>query len=132
MNDISSYYSGYAKIASNNQKRLCHLVGVFATPACQIISVVCVAKRALKLLSFYHFWRPGGHDLSARFSDAGKDAFKIIAHPFAIIGLEFANIYGLFNPDRGFEVYRAIEIFIYGQPMFGDFFDPDVSQDMLD
>jgi len=53
------------------------------------------------------------YHLKERLSEAGKDLFRIIASPVALIGLELSAIYGIANPYDGRKLFASIERGIY-------------------
>ncbi len=57
--------------------------------------------------------------------DAGEHALKLLATPFAVVGLELAAIYGIFNPYDGRKLYASIERALYSQHLLAPCFQPD-------
>lgn len=57
--------------------------------------------------------------------DAGEQALKLLATPFAVIGLELAAIYGIFNPYDGRKLYASIERALYSRHLLAPCFQPD-------
>lgn len=104
----------------------------FVHPIAGIINIAC---RALKLISFSHFWmhKSGekSYDFKARLLDAGKDLLRIVTQPLAIVGLELAAIYGLFRPYDGRKLYASIERAQYGNFILAPCFQPDPDQHLL-
>lgn len=94
------------------------------------LSVANIAYRALKVVSFYNFWKGLGngqpYNFKARLAETGKDLLRIVATPFAYIALELAAIEGIFSPMNGRKVYNAIEEAVYGRPLMSQLagFDP--------
>ncbi|MFN0065268.1 MAG: hypothetical protein ACKVOH_03410 [Chlamydiales bacterium] len=88
------------------------------TPIAQTCaSVMNVAYRALRLISFAHFWESRaeeGYAFTARTLEASKDLLRIIAAPFALIALFASSVYAWFDVKNGIKLYAAIERAEYG------------------
>lgn len=86
-----------------------------------VIVIINVVYRALKILSFYHFWesKNGFYRLSERCLSLGKDCLRIAMAPIALVGLWFAALYGLYRPHLGLECYGKIEKAEYDALQFG-------------
>lgn len=78
-----------------------------------VLSVIPIAYRIVKFVSFAHFWIPKQDEKSYSFKerskDVGKDLLRVVAAPIAIIALELAAIYGVFSPYNGRKLYGSIE-----------------------
>ena len=93
-----------------------------------VASAINVAYRILKLVSFSHFWMPkkkeSSYNFKARLGDAGKDLLRVITQPWAILGLTFTAIYGVFSPYDGRKLYATIERAQYGHFILAPCFQP--------
>ena len=92
-----------------------------------ITGIINIAVRILMLGSFAHFWlhKEEKYDFTGRLWDAGKDLVRIVATPFAIAGLEFAAIYGIYSPYDGRKLYASIERALYGDAILAPCFQPE-------
>lgn len=92
-------------------------------------SLVNIAFRILKLVSFSHFWivKEGekSYSFKERLKDAGQDLLRIITAPIAFVGLELAAIYGMISPYNGRKLYASIERAQYGNFILAPCFQPD-------
>lgn len=92
---------------------------IFFTPVAHSIGSACnVAYRIARLLVFYHFWSESNGETVERklkVLHAGQDLGRVAAAPLAIIGLEFAAIYGVCLPYDGRKLYGSIEKAMYGK-----------------
>ncbi len=88
--------------------------------------------RALKVVSLSHFWLPiscidqnqtdGSYHFKARCVEISKDIARIVATPFAWLGLLFASWGGALSPMEngprdGAKIFSSIEIAMYGGTM---------------
>lgn len=108
----------------------------FGTPIIHAAtSLVNIAYRILKLVSFYHFWaekpEEKSYDFQARLFDASIDLLRIFTQPFAYIGLELAAIYGVFDPLNGRKIYATIERAQYGNFILAPCFQPEPEEHLL-
>lgn len=94
--------------------------------------------RALKVVSLSHFWLPsscidpnhkwnGRYDVKKRVVELAKDVARIVATPFAWLGLFFASWIGAFSfskngPRDGAKIFSSIEIAMYGGRMDDGYF----------
>ena len=106
------------------------LLLILGTPIYHFMaSLLNVAYRIVKLVSFFHFWvdKEGekSYSLKERFKDAGQDLLRIVVTPIAIIGLEFTAIYGVFSPYNGRKLYASIERAQYERYIVAPCFQPD-------
>lgn len=94
-----------------------------------IASVLNVAYRILKLISFSHFWMSKEEEASfsfkERLKDAGVDLLRVFTAPFALVALEVAALYGIFTPYDGRKLYASIERAQYGNFILAPCFQPD-------
>lgn len=94
-----------------------------------IASLVNVAYRIVKLVSFSHFWmdkeEEKSYSFKGRLKDAGQDLLRVLTTPIAFIGLELAAIYGIFTPYNGRKLYASIERAQYGNFILAPCFQPD-------
>ncbi|OGN56425.1 MAG: hypothetical protein A3D96_05025 [Chlamydiae bacterium RIFCSPHIGHO2_12_FULL_44_59] len=94
-----------------------------------IASLVNVAYRIVKLVSFSHFWmdKEGekSYSFKGRLKDAGQDLLGVLTTPIAFIGLELAAIYGIFTPYNGRKLYASIERAQDGNFILAPCFQPD-------
>lgn len=90
-------------------------------------AIANVAYRALKLVSFSHFWVPKekGGSFKDRLSDAGVDVLRIIATPFSYFALELSALYGLLSPYNGRKLYASFERAVYGNFILAPCFQPE-------
>lgn len=100
------------------------------TPIVHVIaSLVNVAYKIVKLVSFSHFrMNKEGKTLSSfqeKLKDAGQDLLKVITTPIALAGLELAAIYGVFTPYNGRKLYASIERAQYGTCILAPCFQPN-------
>ena len=79
-------------------KRKFALITVLSPIFHLVAAVIAVAFRTLKLISFAHFWWPGGGSFQARIKEFGMDIVKIVAQPLANIALLSLAIFGIFSP----------------------------------
>lgn len=98
-----------------------------------VAGLVNIAYRVIKLVSFCHFWCPGGenYNFKGRFLRASQDLFRIIATPLAVVGLELAAIYGLIRPYDGRKLYASIERATYGNFILAPCFQPEPSEHLF-
>ena len=90
------------------------------------------AYRALKVVSLSHFWLPISYIDQSQFDESyhfktrcvelAKDITRIVATPFAWLGLLFASWGGALSPMEnglrdGAKIFSSIEIAMYGGPM---------------
>ena len=125
--DISLTNQNLSLAASENEVRVFSAMSVVITPIFHLAAAVCfVGLKILKFLSLWHFWKSQQepYPFEARLSDAAIDLLKIVAHPFAILTLEFLSFYGLFRPYEAQKLYFKIEEFIYERPLLTSFFPP--------
>lgn len=94
-----------------------------------IASLVNMAYRIIKLVSFSHFWMPRenekAYSFTARLKEAGVDLLRVFTTPLAYLGLETAALYGIFNPYDGRKLYASIERAQYGNFILAPCFQPD-------
>lgn len=99
------------------------------TPLIQSVAgVINMAVRIAKLVSLHHFWSPQvkGATFKARALHAASDLIRVAAAPLALIGMELAALYGIFNPLDGRKLYASIERGIYnGQFFLAPCFQPN-------
>ncbi len=93
-----------------------------------IASTINVVEKTLKLISFWHF-RTGGNQgikpaFKAGLANAAKDLLKIVVTPLAIIGLQFAALYGMIKPFDGRKLHASIERAIYSDNFTAPCFQP--------
>lgn len=106
------------------------LAGIVGGNAISLI--INAAYRALKVASLSHFWLPiscidqneeaKSYHLKTRCVELAKDIARVIATPFAWIGLFFASWVGAFDPREngprdGVKIFSSIEIAMYGGTM---------------
>nr|WP_166155984.1 hypothetical protein [Neochlamydia sp. AcF84]NGY95124.1 hypothetical protein [Neochlamydia sp. AcF84] len=107
----------------------CFLLTLGTPIAHSIASLVNVAYRIAKLVSFAHFWmdkegeKP--YSFKERLKDAGKHVLRIVTTPIALVGLELAAIYGVFTPYNGRKLYASIERAQYENFILAPCFQPD-------
>ncbi len=102
-----------------------------ATPLVHLVaSIVNIAFRILRIVSFYHFWKTETepYTLGQRGLDVAKDALRIVIQPVAYLALEFAALYGIAKPCDGLKLYRTIEKIQYDRVLLGSWFKPAVNQ----
>lgn len=94
-----------------------------------VASIVNVAKKIVKLVTFANFWmhkdKEPKYIFKSRLADTGIDLLKIIATPFSLVGLELASLYGLVRPYDGRKLYATIERATYGGYILAPCFQPD-------
>lgn len=126
----------YLNDSTESIRSKCFLIA-FGTPIVHIpCGAVNIAYRVAKLLSGYHFWSCGGENENPRSCsdkclESSKDCLRIISQPFSIIGLEFASIYGIFNPYDGRKLYASIERAQYGNAIMAPCFQPNPKEHLL-
>jgi hypothetical protein len=87
--------------------------------------VINAAYRVLKIVSLSHFWLPiscttcKSYQFKARCVEFAKDMARIVATPFAWLGLFFASWGGALDPREngprdGAKIFSSIEIAMYG------------------
>lgn len=100
-----------------------------------LASVVNMAYRIVKLVSFSHFWIPKdgekSYNFKRRLKEAGTDLLRVVTQPIAFAGLELAAIYGLFSPYDGRKLYASIERAQYGHFILAPCFQPDAEEHLL-
>jgi len=91
-----------------------------------VTSVVNVVYRILKTITFAHFWMPkkGKYSFKARLAEMGKDLLRVVATPFAYLGLELSAIYGIFTPYNGRKLYATFERALYNRDVLAPCFQP--------
>lgn len=95
-----------------------------------IASLVNVAYRIVNLISFYHFWKDKElgeypYSFKERLKEVEEDLLRIIGTPIAVIGLEFAAIFGIFSPYNGRKLYASIERAQYETCILAPCFQPE-------
>jgi hypothetical protein len=79
--------------------------------------VVNAIYRIAKLALLAHGWTGAllmqPYCFKARLKDAGGDLLRVVLTPIALVGLELAAIYGIFNPYEGRKLYASIERALY-------------------
>jgi hypothetical protein len=94
-----------------------------------VASIVNIAYRLFKILSFANFWLPQfdnkPYSFSNRLKKTGLDLVRCITAPMAVLGLEFAALYGLFRPYDGRKLYASIERGMYSHFILAPCFQPD-------
>lgn len=98
------------------------------------VAVVSVFKRVFKLVEATHFWeikRESTFASKIECIEAKESLLKILASPFAVLGLEFAAIYGIIAPYDGRKLYASIERVQYGRPILAPCFQPDPKRHLL-
>lgn len=114
-----------------------HLGLTVATPLVHTITgTISVAKSALKLVTFYHFWKgtnpeDGKSRFKARLADAGKDFLRIVFMPIMLVGLQLSAVYGLISPRDGRRLYATIERAYYGDAVLAPCFQPLATRHLL-
>jgi hypothetical protein len=100
---------------------------ILGTPIVHAITIICnLVYRLFLLMTFAHFWADDQkYSFAARLLYCGTDLLRIVAAPLAIIGLELAALYGLFNPLDGRKLYATIERAEYGNFILAPCFQPD-------
>ncbi len=108
--------------------RLQSLGLAITTPIAQtVLFLYDVAWRFLRLATLGHFWDHKSHgsfkDRTIELvKDAGMLVGKVAAFPIALIGLQFAAMYGVYDPKNGSQLYakieRALDGFQYLAPSF--------------
>ncbi len=104
-----------------------------------IAAVTHMLYNAVKLLSFYHFWKTlddvkenqSDYGLNQRVSDAKSDAFHILFAPINILLLECAALYGMLLPHNGRKLYASLETFAYGSFVLAPCFQPKPDTHLL-
>lgn len=119
----------YWNESENTVRFKCFLLTVGTPFVHSVASIVNVAYRVFKLITLSHFWldKEGEkkYDFKARMADAGADLLRIVATPFAFLGLELAAIYGLASPYDGRKLYATIERAMYGGFILAPCFQPE-------
>lgn len=82
--------------------------------------------RALKLVSFYHFWpsKRSDYAFSDNLNNAGIDAFRIVSPIITLPALEVSAIYGIIAPQDGGKLYSTLESTQYGGPILAPSLQP--------
>lgn len=111
----------------------CLLLSIGTPIVHAIASIVNIAYRIAKLVSFSHFWMPDKDSSSFkdRLKDAGKDLASIITQPLALVGLQLAAVYGIFNPLDGRKLYASIERAQYGDFVLAPCFQPEARRHLF-
>lgn len=113
----------------------CKCLGLsLSTPIVQVLAATLnVIKIAFRLLFFYHFWPKDSepYNFTASLANAGKDLLRLVATPFAIIGLEAAAIYGIFSPNNGRKLYATLERALYDKWRLAPCFQPNIQAHSL-
>lgn len=84
-----------------------------------VLLVQNIAERVVRIVTFSHFWRDvpeenGHYSLCGRVCALSADVLRIALAPIALVGMELAAIYMVFNPLDGKKIYAAIEQLEYG------------------
>ncbi|NGX42301.1 MAG: hypothetical protein K940chlam7_00579 [Chlamydiae bacterium] len=92
-----------------------------------------VAYRILKLISFFHFWKPqeGNYSFKARALDAAADLLRVVGTPIALLGLELSAVFGIFTPYDGRKLYASFERAFYNHFILAPCFQPDPKTHLL-
>jgi hypothetical protein len=106
------------------------------TPVVQtLVLTINVVKRVLKLITLWDFWAeeiPGTpYNFKAKLEGAGKDLLRIVATPIALVGLQVAAIYGIFDPWNGRKAYGRIENWMYDEWTLAPCFRANPKEDDL-
>ncbi|HSW86745.1 MAG TPA: hypothetical protein VLG49_04500 [Rhabdochlamydiaceae bacterium] len=100
-----------------------------ATPVVHAISTVLnVANRIGKLITFSHFWHPSqsyGYSFERRLFQFGKDLLRVAFSPMIYIGLELSAIYGMVLPYDGGKLYATFERCAFGKGLLAPCFQPE-------
>lgn len=95
---------------------------VLGTPVVHsIMGVISFARNFFKLITFYHFWAPKKTEyfLKDRAMDFGLNLLGLVTKPLAIVGLEFAALYGASaSPYDGRKLYASFERFLYNDEIY--------------
>ncbi len=106
----------------------CFLLTIGTPVVHSIVSLVNVAYKIIKLISFSHFWEEReeekSYSLKGRLQEAGQDFLRVLTTPLALMGLELAAFYGLFTPYNGRKLYASIERAQYGHFILAPCFQP--------
>lgn len=112
-------------------KRLKCLALSFGTPILHAIStVLMVANRIAKIVTFAHFWYPDKtvpYCFTARLSAWGKDLMKVIFAPIFYLGLELSVLYGLAFPYDGGKLYASLERIAFNRFILAPCFQPEAT-----
>lgn len=107
----------------------CFLLTLGTPVVHSIGSLVNLIYRIAKLITLSHFWIMQGegqnNSFKARLGEAGEDLLRLVATPFAPLGLELAALYGTIRPYDGRKLYASIERGIYGNSILAPCFQPD-------
>ncbi len=98
-----------------------------ATPIVQAISTLLnLANRIAKLVSFAHFWHPSQEQycLRERAWSFGKDLLRVAFSPIIYVGLELSALYGLILPNNGQKLYATFERAAFGKAVLAPCFQP--------
>lgn len=100
------------------------------------MSIVNIIYRVFKTLlgGEFWFWRVGfSYNFKARIINVGIDLLRIVLTPIALLGLQLASLYGVFNPLDGRKLYTMIERCYYGEDGFrlAPCFEPDPTRHAL-
>ncbi len=113
----------------------CCLLALITPIGHPIAGCMNIAYRAFKVLSLSHFWmnddQEASYNFTARLLKAVEDVFRIPTQPAAILGLEFAAVYGIIQPNDGRKLYASIERAQYEIPVLAPCFQPDPSWHLL-
>ena len=106
------------------------------TPIVHLVAgVLNIAYRVIRLISGFHFWKTvkdeREYDFEVRCEDFKMDVLKIVANPFALIGLELAALYGIFMPYDGRKLYASIERSVYGGAVLAPCFQPNAQKHLF-
>ena len=116
--------------------RLKCLALALGTPIVHLIgTMVTVAYKIARLVTFSHFWEKKegekSYSFKERAKDAGKDLLRVAASPIIIASLELAAIYGMVKPYDGRKLFASIERAMYGGSLLAPCFQPQAEEHLF-
>jgi hypothetical protein len=97
-----------------------------------IVAVASVIFSAVKLLCFYHLWKPvegeAEYNFKARMIDIKQETLALGKFLLAPLLLEAAAIYGMFRPYDGRKLYASVERTVYGGFVLAPCFQPEATR----
>lgn len=111
------------------------LLLTLGTPVQTLALIANLVKCILKLISFWNFWAEETGDkpynFKANLTNAGKDLLRVVATPFALIGLVAAATYGMISPLNGRKLYATIERAMYDDWRLARCFQPNIQPNSI-
>jgi len=95
-----------------------------------VTAILNIATRVFAIVKLLCFWQ-GELTFKARLLETRDHFLKIIATPFALIGMLFASMYGVIRPYDGRKLYASMERLAYDRAVLAPCFQPNPTHHLL-